>query len=78
MTDYRVFMVGMDGHIVGSRGFVCDTDEHAITWTKQMIEDQPIELWSGERFVTRLPPVESRQNSAISHEIRDGRMVPKK
>jgi hypothetical protein len=76
MTDYRIYVVGTDGHFVTSRGFVCDGDEHAIEWAKQSIEDQPIELWSGKRMVTRLSPP-PKHGDSNSYEIHDGRMVPK-
>jgi hypothetical protein len=78
MTDYRTYVIGEDGHFASSRGFVCDTDDHAIEWAKQLLDDQPIELWRGEQLVKRLSPESSdKHGSAVSHEIIDGRMVPK-
>lgn len=75
MADYRVFFVGSDGHVDGSRAFVCDTDDNAIVWAEQLLEDQPIELWTGARLVKRLTA--PGKGKAISHEIHEGRMVPK-
>ena len=43
-----------DGHIRSSRAFVCDDDADAIVWANQLVDGHDIELWSGERFVTRL------------------------
>ena len=74
MVEYRV--IGSDGHVESSRGFVCDTDENAIMWAKQMVGEQPAELWSGARLVQRLSPPD--ENQAVSHEIHDGRLVSKK
>jgi hypothetical protein len=37
-----------------------------------------VEVWSGERFVKRLDATEKPGGEAVSHEIKDGRMVPKK
>ena len=75
MTDYRVDLIGSDGQIERSRTFVCDTDENAIMRAKQMVGQQPTELWSGTRLVERLFPANEKQ--AVSHEVHEGRMVPK-
>ena len=75
MTDYRVDLIGSDGQIERSRTFVCDTDDNAIVWAKQMVGQQPAELWSGTRLVERLFPPNEKQ--AVSHEVHEGRMVPK-
>ena len=75
MTDYRVDLIGSDGQIERSRTFVCDTDDNAIVWAKQMVGHQPAELWSGTRLVERLFPANEKQ--AVSHEVHEGRMVPK-
>jgi hypothetical protein len=77
MTDYRAYTVGDDGHIVASRGFRCDNDRDAIEWAKQLMDARALELWSGERLVHRLNPV-GTDGDAVSHEIREGRMMPKK
>ncbi len=75
MADYRAYIVGPSGTFVGSRNFACDTDEHAVEWAKQLLEDRPIELWSNSRMVSSLSPVQRRK--AVSHEIKDGCMLPK-
>jgi hypothetical protein len=54
VNEYRAFTIGHDGHIESSRAFVCESDEDAIVWAKQLVDGHDIELWSGERFVTRL------------------------
>jgi hypothetical protein len=74
MPDYRAFEVGSDGHFVGSRGFVCDNDGDAIIWAKQFSGALPIELWSGDRLVINVAP---QHRNAVSHEIKDGCMIPK-
>ena len=74
MVEYRV--IGSDGHVKSPRAFVCDTDENAIMWAKQMVGEQPADLWSGARLVQRLPPTDEKQ--AVSHEIHEGRLVLKK
>jgi hypothetical protein len=78
MTDYRAFKIGPDGHFAASRAFVCDSDEHAIEWAKQLQEDRPIELWSNDRLVKRLSAPVAKHRNTVSHEIHEGRMIPKK
>jgi hypothetical protein len=53
MAEYRAYVME-DGHIRSSRAFVCDDDADAIVWANQLVDGHDIELWSGERFVTRL------------------------
>jgi hypothetical protein len=54
MAEYRAYVMGEDGHIRSSRAFVCDGDADATIWAKQLVDGRDIELWSGERFVTRV------------------------
>jgi hypothetical protein len=56
MAEYRIYTVGADGHFVNFRGFVCDHDEDALVWARQWMDGAAVEVWSGERFVTRLEP----------------------
>ena len=54
MNEYRAYVMGHDGHIKNSRTFVCESDDDATVWAKQLVDGHDIELWSGERFVIRL------------------------
>ena len=54
MVDYRVYFVGSDGHFVRFVGLSCSDDAEAIEQARRLIEDQDIELWSGERCIVRL------------------------
>ena len=56
MNHYRVVKIDYDGKLSRHRGFVCDNDDDAIVWAKQLVDEAPVELWSGARFVTRLEP----------------------
>ena len=60
-----------------SRTFTADSDDDAVVWAKQQIEDHSVELWSGPRLVRRLDPAEKRAAEAVTHTIEAGRMVPK-
>jgi hypothetical protein len=78
VTGYRVYIVGDDGHFIGFEPLVCANDGEAIEKAKRLIEKYPVELWSGERLVKRLDATAKPGGEAVSHEIKDGRMVPKK
>jgi hypothetical protein len=55
VVDYRAYFVGNDGHFVRFVGLSCSDDAAAIAQVRRLIQDQDIELWSGERFIVRLP-----------------------
>ena len=74
VSEYRIYVIGEDGNAVILRAFVCDNDADATIWAKQLIDRQDVELWSGNRFVTRVESTAKRD--AISYEI-DGLSVPK-
>jgi hypothetical protein len=78
VEEYRAYTVGDDGHFVGFEALVCTDDAEAIEKTKRLVDQHPIELWSGSRLVTRLQPAGKTNGNPVSHEIKDGRMVPKK
>jgi hypothetical protein len=77
MVDYRAYFVGDDGHIIGFEPLVCANDGVAIEKAKRLINKNTVELWSGERLVKRLSAPKAK-GDAISHEVKGGRMVPKK
>jgi hypothetical protein len=54
-VDYRAYLVGSDGHFVRFVGLSCSDDAEAIEQALRLIAGQNIELWSGERFIVRLP-----------------------
>jgi hypothetical protein len=76
VSQYRAYIIGYDGHIASFRAFVCDSDANATVWTKQLLDGYDIELWSGDRFVILLQS--PSKPGAVSYEVIDGRMVPKK
>jgi hypothetical protein len=56
MANYRVVKIDKSGQLSRHRSFVCDNDDDAIVWAKQLVDDAPVELWNGARFVARLEP----------------------
>ena len=54
MVEYRAYSVDHDGHFVGFEALICTDDAEAIEKAKRLVDGHDIELWSGDRFVTRL------------------------
>jgi hypothetical protein len=76
MPEYRAYIVGHDGHFTGFEPLVCADDAEAIEKAKRLINIHDVELWSGERLVTRLSAMKQR-GDAVTHDVKDGRLVPK-
>lgn len=56
MANYRVVTIDESGKPGRHRSFVCDGDDDALVWAKHLVDNAPVELWMGARFVTRLEP----------------------
>jgi hypothetical protein len=56
MANYRIVMIDNAGKLSRHRSFVCDNADDAIVWAKHSVDDAPVELWSGARYVARLEP----------------------
>jgi hypothetical protein len=56
MSHYRIVTIHHDGKLGRHRGFVCASDDDAIVWANQLVNEAPVELWSGARFIARLEP----------------------
>jgi hypothetical protein len=55
VAEYRVYKLGHDGRIFGYEPLVCADDAEAIKRAMAVLEANDLELWSGNRFVARLP-----------------------
>jgi hypothetical protein len=53
MSDYRVYIIGADGHVVKAIQLNCRDDNAAIESAKQFINGHDIELWQRDRRVAR-------------------------
>ena len=51
MQDYRVFVIGPDGHVIDPFEFWCRYDDEAKEKAKQLLDGQDIELWHQERKI---------------------------
>jgi hypothetical protein len=75
VSKYRAYVMGADGFIAHLRAFICGNDADATVWAKQLVDGHDVELWSGDRLVIRLNSI--GRPSAVTHEVIDGRMIPK-
>jgi hypothetical protein len=54
MAEYRAYTIGRDGHFIAVKALTCADDAEAIDTAKPLVDGHDIELWSGDRLVTRL------------------------
>jgi hypothetical protein len=53
MSDYRVYVIGIDGHFVRAIQLDCADDNAAIESAKQFIDGHDIELWQRDRQIAK-------------------------
>jgi hypothetical protein len=53
MPDYRVYLVGKDGHFKKSIPQVCAGDDAAKQEAEQLVDGHDIELWQRDRKIAR-------------------------
>jgi hypothetical protein len=53
MPDYRVYVIGSDGHFLRAIQLDCRDDAAAIESAKQLIDGNDIELWQRDRRIAR-------------------------
>jgi hypothetical protein len=61
MPEYRVYIVGHDGHFQSSVALDCADDHAATEYAKQLVDGHDIELWQRDRKITtfqRKPKIE--------------------
>jgi hypothetical protein len=44
MPDYRVYIIGKDGHFQKSVALDCETDDAAVESAKQLVDGHDVEL----------------------------------
>jgi hypothetical protein len=54
MQEYRIFILGPDGHIRGRYEFPAPDDKAAREHAKQMVDGHDIERWERGRKITEL------------------------
>jgi hypothetical protein len=55
MADYRVYLVGEDGHFWEAIPLVCAGDAEAMEQAKRLAAGRPVELWQLDRKVAVFP-----------------------
>jgi hypothetical protein len=53
MPEYRVYIVGTDGHFFSSQILECADDSEATEQAKQLIDGHDVELWQRDRRIAR-------------------------
>ncbi|MGY3611038.1 MULTISPECIES: hypothetical protein [unclassified Bradyrhizobium] len=54
MQEYRIFILGPDGHIMDRYEFLAPNDDAAKERAKQMMDGHDIELWERGRKMAEL------------------------
>jgi hypothetical protein len=54
MAHFRAYAVQFNGNFDGYHSLNCSDDEDVIGKARLLSDSSAIELWSGERFITRL------------------------
>ena len=53
MQEYRVYLMGPDGHIIGRTDLICEDDEAAKKQAQQLVDGHDVELSQGARNLVR-------------------------
>jgi hypothetical protein len=53
MSEYRVYVIGDDGHIVSAIQLDCPDDNAAIESAIQFVNGRDIELWQHDRLIAK-------------------------
>ena len=51
MPEYRVYLIGPDGHFHSSTPLECADDEAASERAKQLVDGHDVELWQRDRKI---------------------------
>jgi hypothetical protein len=51
MPEYRVYVIGSDGHFFNSVPLECADDAEAIQRAEQLVDGHDVELWQRDRKV---------------------------
>jgi hypothetical protein len=53
MPEYRVYIIGSDGHFYSSVPLECADDDMAKERSKQLVDGHDVELWQRDRKIAR-------------------------
>jgi hypothetical protein len=55
MQQYRVYLIGPDGHIIQRTDLVCEDEEAATEQAKRLVDGHDVELWKGAQKIATFP-----------------------
>jgi hypothetical protein len=67
MQDYRVFVIGLGGHVIDRFEFWCQNDEEAKEKAQQLLGGQDGELWQQGRRIAEFKSASSEAASVGGH-----------
>jgi hypothetical protein len=68
MPKYRIFSLTSDDHIDGAPALVfCENDSAALKHAKRMLDGHNLEVWEGDRRVSRLNSTDSGRYAEERH-----------
>ncbi len=53
MQEYRIYIIGSDGHFHNSLPLECADDDTAIERARQFVNGHDVELWQRDRKIAR-------------------------
>ena len=53
MPEYRVYVIGSDGHFQSSVALECADDNEAMEQTRQIVDGHDVELWQRARKIAK-------------------------
>jgi hypothetical protein len=76
MPEYRVYVIGEDGHIKLRIDLDCADDDLAKEQAKSLVDSHPIEFWQSARKVATFEPDLGRWELAIYRPLKDCPLAP--
>jgi hypothetical protein len=70
MGDYRIYVIGGDGHFMRAIQLDCPNDNAAIESAKQFIDGHDIELWQRDRRIARFDTRPKDTNGWLKGELK--------
>ena len=71
MADYYAYLIGIDGRVSKRVPIVCDDDEEAKRFAKQMVDGHALELWQESRKIATFEPV-ARMDGEVASDFLAG------
>jgi hypothetical protein len=53
MAHYRAYFIGHDGYFIKAVDLICDDDDGARKYARQMVDGHDVELWQHDRRIEK-------------------------